>query len=245
MILYLLGAFAVLVVYASWITYRQRVTKPRQLARPLIERAKEFCRDYTIPAGVIPEICQKVVFLGDSLCLGVGASSLEKTLPYQIAAAFPGPVRVINCATSGARAKDLARQLRELKLSLGPEDLIFVFVGGNDATHFTDPDSFRQTLNEALATLDTRGDLKLVLVTIPDFWFVPALKGFGWIVNKHARYLNGRLRKIAIRLQLKVVDLYRGGKLTHSELYCADGFHPSDAGYEKWAKFFEESMAYW
>ncbi|MEK9167362.1 MAG: hypothetical protein AAB613_01295, partial [Patescibacteria group bacterium] len=114
MILYLLGAFVVLVVYSSWTAYHQFVIKPRQLVSPLIERANGFCRDYTVPAEANPALCRKVVFLGDSLCCGVGASSLEKTLSYQVAATLLPPVRVINCATVGARAKDLVSQLAEL-----------------------------------------------------------------------------------------------------------------------------------
>ena len=245
MILYLLGAFVVLVVYASWIVYRQFVAKPRQLASPLIERANGFCRDYTVPAEANPVLCRKVVFLGDSLCCGVGASSLDKTLAFQVAATLPLPVRVINCATVGARAKDLVLQLAELRQPLGPDDLVFVIVGGNDATHFTDPDSFRQAINETLKALDRKGCAKPVLVTIPDFWFVPALRKFGWIVDDRTKHLNGCLRRIAFRLQLEIIDVYRESKLTQSKLYAADGFHPSDAGYGQWAQFFETSMSYW
>ena len=64
-----------------------------------------------------------------------------------------------------------------------------------------------------------------------------------WQNNELAESL--KIKEAQAAVNTEVVDLYRGGKLTHSELYCADGFHPSDAGYEKWAKFFEESMAYW
>jgi lysophospholipase L1-like esterase len=50
---------------------------------------------------------------------------------------------------------------------------------------------------------------------------------------------NERIREIAARYGLRVVDAFTTTHEvipTHPEFFSSDGFHPSDIGYEYWAK---------
>lgn len=76
----------------------------------------------------------RVLLVGDSIGVGVGAGSAAATLPALLATAYPR-AEVHNRCRSGARVADVLAQLR----AHGPErvDLVLVFAGGNDVLHAT------------------------------------------------------------------------------------------------------------
>jgi lysophospholipase L1-like esterase len=58
-------------------------------------------------------------------------------------------------------------------------------------------------------------------------------------VQARIRVFNGHISEIAKRHELLLVDTYDMSREVipnHPEFFSPDGFHPSDEGYEYWAK---------
>ena len=79
----------------------------------------------------------RYIAAGDSLAIGVGASSVENTFTHKIAEALGENYGVIykNVAVRGAKTNDvIENQLPEI-ISFNP-DIVVMTVGGNDAVRF-------------------------------------------------------------------------------------------------------------
>src|SRR5262245_30764199 len=63
----------------------------------------------------------RIVWLGDSTAAGVGASSVEQTLPRQVASGLGRPVELTVLAKSGARITDVVNDQLPKVLALPPE----------------------------------------------------------------------------------------------------------------------------
>lgn len=215
---------------------------PRRRAATLVKWAVSFPKIYALPdLGYTPE--QTLVFLGDSVFAGVGARFIGETLTHMIAykvAAAREPygnknVRVINVSRSKARCRDLLRQLASTS-PLPRGTVVYIFIGGNDATHFTSVAAFRYQLDQTLSWLADVG-ATVVMATVPDLSFIPALKGFGRLFNWQVKRLNKVIRELAERFDVRLVDIYES-KLIEPQLYAMDGFHANGDGYTQWARCF-------
>lgn len=83
-----------------------------------------------------PRPRSRVLVLGDSTGVGVGADAAEASLAGLLAARFPH-TEVVNHAFNGARLNELAAQAERLNCA-GPRfDLALLLAGGNDVLHLT------------------------------------------------------------------------------------------------------------
>lgn len=78
----------------------------------------------------------RVLVLGDSTAVGVGADAAEESLAGLLAARFPH-AEVVNHAFNGARLRDLAAQAERLSAPAGRFDLALLLAGGNDVLRLT------------------------------------------------------------------------------------------------------------
>ena len=213
-----------------------------------------------MPRGEDMELKNKtVIFLGDSITQGVGASDVEKCYVSLFAKAHP-EARVYNFGISGTR---IAMQLKPSvnsswdkyfasRIDSFPKeaDLICIFGGTNDHGHGDAPfgsidDTDGYSFSGALNDLYTRLILKYPEARI--VVFTPTHKT---AENElHAKpdgeytlksYVE-RIRETAEKYSLPVLDLFACSGIqplipVHKELYMPDGIHPSDAGY---ARLFE------
>jgi len=178
----------------------------------------------------------RLLLLGDSSAAGVGVADQSDALAGRLVELLGADHRVhwrLEAAT-GDRLEDVLRRAQELP----PEafDAVVVAVGVNDATGRTSTAAWRRGLRRLLAILDARCGQPLVLVcAIPPMQAFPALPRplAGWLGLAAAR-LNGATRAElagASRACLVPFEFEPDPRWM-----CEDGFHPSAAGYRRWAE---------
>jgi lysophospholipase L1-like esterase len=184
----------------------------------------------------------RLVLLGDSTALGVGAERVSDTVGGQLAtllADAPGGRRVelSSVAVSGSRAEDLGTQVARALVGTRP-DVAVILVGGSDAIHFTRPADAAEDLASAVRRLLGVG-VAVVVGTCPDLGaaraFPPPLRQLvGWqgrrLARSQAVAVNGA-GAIVVDLAGQTGAVFRADAGT----YCHDGYHPSADGYRVWA----------
>jgi len=179
------------------------------------------------------------VALGDSTGAGVGAreGGYVQRLFNRLVQRRPES-RLSNLCVSGATTADLLRGQLQQGVAMNP-DLVTVGIGINDIGHGLTLDQFSKNFEEILSTLREKTQARIVVTNLPDISSAPRIPG-----SMRSEYqqqiirFSQRLEEIAARHGVTVFDIYT---ITHEELashpeyFSADGFHPSDAGYELWA----------
>lgn len=180
----------------------------------------------------------RLVVIGDSTAVGVGASSLEGTYPRLLARHLAERFRVSLevLGRTGARMSQAAHELAPRGAELSP-DVAIIGIGANDVTHVTPLARFGRDLGKAIEVLSQTG--ATVLVALGPRVDAPALgQPLRLIARARARALNRTIKKVARRKEVEILDLPMGvGKAFARDrtLYSVDGFHPSDLGYAAWA----------
>lgn len=143
-----------------------------------------------------------------------------------------------NLAVSGARANDvLATQIPQA-VAMHP-DVALIAVGANDVTHATSPSSVRESLEGAIAGLrHANPAIKVVLTGSPDMGSVPRFaQPVRWYAGVRTQQLNKTIEAMATQLHVTFAPVASQTGPTfrkHPELFAADKFHPTDAGYKLW-----------
>ncbi len=182
------------------------------------------------------------VALGDSTVEGIGASAPAShyvgQLHARLRAIYPR-ARLKNLGVGGATAVGvLDRQLPQA-VELRP-DLVTLSVGPNDITGKRDQKDYARDIEAILRTLTHRTTAVVVVNLIPDLTVTPRFKGkeIEVLVRQRVVVFNEILRHQARVYGAEVVDLYVPSQQEvprHPELISADRYHPSDAGYARWA----------
>lgn len=191
------------------------------------------------PAGEADESFPRpltLIMLGDSTSVGYGVRTADELPGVIIARGLAGhlgrSVRLRSHGLTGARTADLPRQL-ELCLADGP-DIAVILIGGNDLRDRVPPWRSAAQLGQAVATLTGRG-IPVVVGTCPDFGVITAIP----------QPLRTVLSTWSLRLaamQERAVDAAGGRPVAlarlvspqfvgQPDLFAADRFHPSGAGY--------------
>lgn len=228
----------------SWLLYTA-VRSQILLAngRAIGAHSATFARDTFVGEAGAPAFTY--LAMGDSTGAGWGAATLQATYPYLVAQAVAQRgfrVHIVNVAKGGATARDVAVNQLPSIAEVKP-DLITLSVGANDTTHGTAPEDYRRDLNAILAALETSSARQILAADTPDMFLAPALPlPLSWVTARRARAQNAVLRELTRDSRVQIVELYEKGKLDESELYAADRFHPSSAGYARWARLFIERL---
>ncbi|HVG30088.1 MAG TPA: SGNH/GDSL hydrolase family protein [Pyrinomonadaceae bacterium] len=188
------------------------------------------------------------VALGDSTGVGVGAQKgggYVARLFERVGRERAGS-RVVNLCVSGAETGDV---LRSQVPRVGRErpTLVTLGVGINDLTHGVEVEQFARNYEEIVTRVRAATDAPLVVTNIPDISTAPRVPAFMRAgVSQRIALFNEEIREIAARHDLRLVDAYGMSREVipaHPEFFSADGFHPSDAGYEYWAKMMWPALA--
>jgi lysophospholipase L1-like esterase len=179
------------------------------------------------------------VALGDSTGAGVGArdGGYVARLFKRIEERRPGS-KLSNICVSGATTADLVRDQLHRGVALKP-DLVTVGIGINDIGHGLTLDEFSKNYEEILSTLKEKTTATIVVTNIPDISSAPRIPSV--MRSEYQRLITQfckRLEEIANRHGVTVFDIHSITKdelPSHPEYFSADGFHPSDQGYELWA----------
>lgn len=179
------------------------------------------------------------VALGDSTGAGVGAreGGYVARLFKRLAERRPES-RLTNLCVSGATTADLVRGQLQRGVQLNP-DLVTVGIGINDIGHGMTLEQFSKNYEEILSTLREKTRAKIVVANLPDVSSAPRIPGsLRYQYQREIMRFSRRLEEIAARHGVTMFDVYtitHEQLASHPEYFSADGFHPSDEGYELWA----------
>ena len=197
-------------------------------------------------ARSLPADCRAPVLyvaLGDSTVEGVGASgpdaSYVSVLYERLRAVYP-EARAENLGVAGAESLDVLERQLPRAVAITP-DLVTLSVGPNDVTSGVTADDYARNVDRILERL-TRETRALVVVNLlPDITLTPLIRrspqrdAFGRITVQFNEVLAKRARAHGV----VVVDLHARSREElprRPELLAADGYHPSDLGYARWAE---------
>jgi lysophospholipase L1-like esterase len=179
---------------------------------------------------------KRILIIGDSTALGVGASSEQATLVGRWANYLPN-AKIDHIAQNGWRIEDITLELEKL-----PEeqyDVIFLHVGGNDVIRLTDLQTLESNANEMLEITKKKGN-KIIWTSSGNIGSAPF---FPIILRPLLSHRTRQAREIfmqsAKRANIAYVDLFTTRKNDPfrnniREHYAADLLHPADAGYKIW-----------
>lgn len=180
------------------------------------------------------------VALGDSTGVGQGAryGGYVDRLFRKLVVKRDGS-RLINLCVSGFTTVDVIRNQLDEAVAAKP-DLVTLGVGINDIGHGLSLEEFARNYQTILERLKRETQAVVIVTNIPDISSGPRIP-----LPMRSKYqqeiiaFNQKLQEIASSLGAIVFDIYT---ITHEQLpshpeyFSADGFHPSDDGYELWAE---------
>ncbi len=179
-----------------------------------------------------------LALVGDSSAAGLGADDPERTpgavLARGLSAVSGRPVRLTTVAVVGAMSADLDHQVDDL-LERARPDVVVVMVGANDVTHRVRPGVAVRSLALAVERLVAEGS-QVVVGTCPDLGTIePVPQPLRLIARRLSRDLAAAQTVAAVEAGARTVSLgdllgpeFR--RVPH-EMFSADRFHPSSAGY--------------
>lgn len=182
----------------------------------------------------------RYVALGDSTGTGVGAKEGGYVARlFKRIVAQKSDAQLTNLCVSGATTVDVLRDQLDRGIRADPM-LITLGVGINDIGHGLSLEEFGNNFEQILTRLQKNTRATIVITNLPDISTAPRIPE-----QIRIEYLqqiiafNRKLEEIAASNGMTVFDVYT---ITHAELpshpeyFSEDGFHPSDKGYELWAK---------
>lgn len=193
----------------------------------------------------------RLLVLGDSTAAGVGAPTVEGSLPAlvaeRVARALDRPVTATGHGVSGARTADVLAEQVPL-LAGAPADVVVIAIGSNDVTHLTPPWTLRRRTADLLsAAREAAPGTPIVLAGIPLFGGADRLpQPLRWVVGAYARPLRAAQAEAAIAADgVRYVNIARDASPRFRgvpDAMSADGYHPSPVGYGFWADAIAEQV---
>jgi lysophospholipase L1-like esterase len=190
------------------------------------------------------------VALGDSTVEGIGASRADRNyvslLHERLRAVYPA-ARLTNLGVAGATSADVVAEQLPRAIPLAPR-LVTLSVGPNDVTSSVPPAAYERNVQAILERLERQTPALVVVTLLPDLGVTPRFRGRPQqeAVARRTEALNEILRAQARRRGAVLVDLHgpsREEVPRRPELVAADGYHPSDAGYARWAELMWRGLA--
>jgi lysophospholipase L1-like esterase len=193
--------------------------------------------------GFLPADCAapvRYVALGDSTVLGVGASNPQSTYVARLFTRLQGlypRAQLFNLGVPGATGAEVARSQLAPALAFHPS-LVTVSVGPNDITGGKSAEQFAASLEQVFGGLRDTG-APVVMNLIPDLAALPRFTPEEKVVvGKATVAFNEVVQRLGRQYGVEVVDLYHPTQQEfprHPEFISSDNYHPSDAGYARWA----------
>jgi lysophospholipase L1-like esterase len=178
-----------------------------------------------------------VGLLGDSSAAGLGVQEAWQTpgvlLASGLAEAADRPVRLVTAARVGARSTHLLDQIDKVRPH--HPDVVVIMIGANDVTSRTRPSEAVQHLGRAVRQLREEG-AEVVVCTCPDLGTVePIRQPLRLVARVWSRQLAAAQTIAVVEAGGRTVSLgdVLGPEFAArpKEMFSADRFHPSAAGY--------------
>ena len=183
------------------------------------------------------------VALGDSTVEGVGATSPHHNyvsrIHTRLRAVYPN-ARVTNLGVGGATSADVRARQLDRAIELRPH-LVTLAIGPNDITTRVPVTTYAQNLETILGRLRHETTAVTVVNLIPDLAITPRFNRSPHreAVGRQTVAFNEALERKSWAHGAELVNLYAASQREvplRPELISADGYHPSDAGYARWAE---------
>jgi lysophospholipase L1-like esterase len=222
-----LGALGVGVITAEMKLARRWIGEP-------FEPAPQA--DGVYGAGLGPPL--ELAVVGDSSAAGMGADAPERTpgavIARGLSAVAGRPVRLTTVAVVGAQSSQLPGQLDRLLAATTP-DVTVVMIGANDVSHRVRPAVSVRHLSQTVERLRAVGS-EVVVGTCPDLGTIePVAQPLRLIARRLSRDLAAAQTVAAVEAGARSVSLgdLLGPEFRRvpAEMFSADRFHPSSAGY--------------
>jgi lysophospholipase L1-like esterase len=195
--------------------------------------------DGTYGAGIGEPV--ELVVLGDSSAAGMGADHRYQTVGAIIAngvSALTGrPVHLTNCAVVGSESSGLELQLANALDQVAHPHVAVIMIGANDVTHRIDKSIAVRHLGDAVRRLRDLGT-EVVVGTCPDLGTIqPIPQPLRLIGRRWSRDMAAAQTVAVVEAGGRTVSLgdLLGPEFAQRphEMFSADRFHPSPAGYAR------------
>jgi acyl-CoA thioesterase-1 len=189
------------------------------------------------------------VALGDSTVEGIGASAPRNNyvgrLDARLRERYP-KARTVNLGVAGATSYDVLDGQLARAVAQKPH-LVTLSIGPNDITEKVPLATYAENLDAILGRLAADTDAVIVVNLLPDLAVTPRFRNRDSAprVARLSAEFNEVVARTAKRHGALVVDLYEASRREvpgHPELLAADGYHPSDLGYARWAELMWEAV---
>jgi lysophospholipase L1-like esterase len=189
------------------------------------------------------------VALGDSTVEGVGASSAGTNYVGRLGARlgdrYPS-ARTVNLGVAGATSYDVLEVQLAEAIVLRPH-LVTLSIGPNDITAKVPVETYAENLEAILGRLAGETEAVVVMNLLPDLAVTPRFRNRdnAPLLGRLSAKFNDVVARTAKRHGALMVDLYGASRREvpgHPELLAADGYHPSDLGYARWAELMWEAV---
>ena len=182
----------------------------------------------------------RLLVLGDSTAVGVGAGTQDEGLPGNLArelgARWHRGVEWTAIGESGATSRDLVERFLPTALET-PFDFVFLTIGANDALAIRTRSAFARDVRAILSALRTRNpNATLMMSSLPAFSRFELLpQPLKSRLYAHSSSLEAAAREVVSAMD----DAFMSPKPPpYTEgFFATDLFHPSPSGYRDWAQF--------
>ncbi len=182
------------------------------------------------------------LFIGDSLAVGVGARSEDKTIAGYFSHDHP-QAKIINLAVSGSKINDGLLVMQSL-VSTEPEihfNVIIIQLGANDIVQMSPLTNTKQLLEALLLLARAHAD-RVIFLTAGDVGHAPIfLPPVSWFYSYRSRQFFRAFEEVAVAARVTYVDLYYAGSRdpfskNTTFYYATDQFHVTGDAYKFWYK---------
>lgn len=193
----------------------------------------------------------RLLVLGESTVAGVGAGHHGEALAGQLGQSLEQRLgRAVAWRAAGKSGADLRWLRRHMLPALAAEpedcrvaDALLLVVGVNDVLAMSSPGHWQGELAALIADLRAVfGPLPVFIAAIPPLGRFPALpQPLRGILGLRASLLDQATRRLLPHVPF--AWHLPAALPPHADLFCADGFHPSPAGYRLWAEQLAPQLA--
>ena len=182
----------------------------------------------------------KLIAVGESTVAGIGARTHEEALTGQLARALSEQsgraVDWMVVARSGINARDTLKDLVP-QLAGYRADVVLIALGVNDSIEFHTSRRWVADIERLIAAVRAEvGDALVLLSGVPPLDYFPALPSpLSLALGARSAFLGAASVELVKRLKDVVYVPFQIEGKGRTDLFCADGFHPSELGYEEWA----------
>ncbi len=182
-----------------------------------------------------------LIAVGESTVAGVGARTQQEGLTGQLSHALSRQSdRAVNwfvAARSGITARESLKELVP-KLVGRKADVVLIALGVNDSIEFHSSRRWAADVERLIEAIRAEvGDALVLLSGVPPLDYFPALpEPLSSVLGARSAFLGDASVELAKKLKRVVHVPFQIDGTRCVDLFCADGFHPSELGYKQWAE---------